>query len=224
MSLSLRFLIVWAAIAINHPAFAAKRCCWIDVKTGKTVGSVPFVPTGGKGGNHAELSLDGKTAFNPTTGQNFARDQDGCWIDVKTGKRVGSVPFVPTSGKGGNYAELSLDGKTAFNPTTGQNFALEECPRTTRAPPPTRTPSTTDKVTDVLKTIGNHVSIGIGGGTGTHGGEHHDRVRGEDRTRTAEKLSDHKTHTTTTPKSSKGKTVTSACKCHPCTCSPCTCH
>ncbi len=90
---------------------------------------------------------------------------------------------------------------------------------------PRPTPSTTDKVTDVLRTIGSHVSIGIGGGTtGSGGHDHHDRVRGEDRTKTAEKLSDHKTHTTKTPSSTKGKTVTSACKCHPCTCSPCTCH
>jgi len=90
------------------------------------------------------------------------------------------------------------------------------------------TPSTTDEVTDALKTIGSSISIGIGGGsTGGHG--RHDRITGEDRTRTADKLkTTEKSHTTSTstPKktTTSGKTVTAACKCHPCTCSPCTCH
>jgi|GEM_PF-941720 len=126
------------------------KCCWIDIKTLKRVRSVPFVPTGGKGGNAAELSLDGKTAFNPTTGQNFALDENGCWIDVKTLKRVRSVPIVPTGGKGGNLAELSLDGQTAFNPTTGQNFALEDCPPPTPKPTETSTPPTPSKPTPIF--------------------------------------------------------------------------
>src|SRR5438874_5152654 len=53
------------------------------------------------------------------------------------------------------------------------------------------TPSTTDKVTDALKTIGSSISIGIGGGTTDGGHDRHERVRGEDRTKTAEKLKDH---------------------------------
>jgi len=53
------------------------------------------------------------------------------------------------------------------------------------------TPSTTDKVTDALKTIGSSISIGIGGGsTGGHG--RHDRITGEHRTRTADKLKDNR--------------------------------
>src|SRR5712692_3105060 len=57
----------------------------------------------------------------------------GCWIDVKTGKRVATVPL---SGKNINpntiadpgLAILSVDGKTAFNDVTKQNFALVPCP------------------------------------------------------------------------------------------------
>ncbi len=83
------------------------------------------------------------------------------------------------------------------------------------------TPTTTDKVTDVLKTIGSSVSIGIGGGYSSgHGERHH----GEDRHRTADKVSTDKTKTHTTSPTTTHKTVTSACKCHPCTCAPCTCH
>jgi uncharacterized coiled-coil protein SlyX len=81
------------------------------------------------------------------------------------------------------------------------------------------TPSTTDKVTDILKTIGGSVSIGVGGGRGDH------RHTGEDRHRTADKVSTDKTKThTTSPTTTGHKTVTGGCKCHPCTCSPCTCH
>src|ERR1700737_3242231 len=57
---------------------------------------------------------------------------------------------------------------------------------------PTPTPSTTDKVTDILKTIGGSVSIDVGGGGGDH--RHH----GEDRHRTAEKVPTDKTKTHTT--------------------------
>jgi hypothetical protein len=75
------------------------------------------------------MSRDGKTAFNPITKQNFALEQGGCWIDVKTGK---PVPSVPISQKGEGLDEtfhsMSRDGRTAFNPITKQNFALEPCP------------------------------------------------------------------------------------------------
>jgi hypothetical protein len=91
-----------------------------------------------------------------------------------------------------------------------------------RVAQPGSTPSTTDKVTDVLKTIGSSVRIGIGGGGYTSG--HDERHHGEDRHRTADKVSTDKTKPHTTSPTTTRKTVTSACKCHPCTCAPCNCH
>ena len=180
---------------------------------------------------NVELRHDGKTAFNTQTGQNYALEPDGSWIDSKTGKCVGTIPLggthtEHTPGTGAPYevpnVELRHDGKTAFNTQTKQNYALEACPppRTAQQQP---TPSTTDKVTDVLKTIGSSVSIGIGGGGYSSGHDEH-RHGGEDRHRTADKVSTDKTKTHTTSPTTTHKTVTSACKCHPCTCSPCTCH
>jgi hypothetical protein len=72
-----------------------------------------------------------------------------CWIDVKTGKRVGSVPTIP---KAPGVAELSADGKTAFDPITKRNFALVPCPP--RA----------ETIGDTLKKVFESVHIGIGGG------------------------------------------------------------
>ncbi len=163
-----------AQVLIPRAALIAQatptRHCWIDVKTGKPVrtsfkgsgyeqepdGSWINPRTGEKVATSpvgSDVSVDGKTAFNPTTGQNYARGlcpqqtaRTYCWIDVKTGKPV------RTSFKGSGYeqepdgswinprtgekvatspvgSELSADGKTAFNPATGQNFARELCPR-----------------------------------------------------------------------------------------------
>ena len=246
-------LIFFALLLFAWTAFAKERsCCWVDIKTGKKVPSVPD-----SGINHvgdlqdllgadkihdpgiAIVSIDGKTARNTRTGKQYAKEPDGCWVDIKTGKRV---PSVPDSGinhvsdlqdlKGAGkihdpgIARIDIDGKTARNSRTGKQYALEDCspPATTQRPSVTPTPSTTDKVTDVLKTIGSSISIGVGGGT-TGGRDHHDRVKGEDRTRTAEKLkTTDKSHTTSKSKTTSGKTVTAGCKCHPCTCSPCRCH
>jgi len=47
----------------------------------------------------------------------LAKEKDCCWIDVKTGKRVRSIPIVPVEGAS-HAAKLSADGKTAFNPIT----------------------------------------------------------------------------------------------------------
>ena len=150
-------------------------------------------------------------------------------IDTKTGKPVASFPFIEdpngTPGHKWNCIKPDIgDPNRAFDPKTGRNFVREACPATKASqPPPTPTPSTTDKVTDVLKTIGSSVNISIGGGGGGSEHRHGDRVRGGDRTRTADKVhTDSKTHKTSP--STTHKTVTSACKCHPCTCSPCRCH
>jgi len=217
-----------ALLSFAAAAFAKEPCkCWIDVKTGKRVPSVPLstVPTNipEQGKYAVELSNNGKTAFNPVTKQNYALEPGGCWIDVKTGKQAPGVPLstVPTNiPEQGKYAvELSNNGKTAFNPVTKQNYALVPCPPPGTAQP---TPSTTDKVTDALRTIGNSVSIDIGGGG--YSSDHDERHHGEDRHRTADKVSTDKTKTHKTSPTTTHKTVTSACKCHPCTCSPCTCH
>jgi len=130
-------------------------------------------------------------------------------------------------------AQIDERSKRVFIPETGQNLAWDsgkqawidvktgkcicpECESSRTAQQPT--PSTTDKVTDVLKTIGSSVSIGIGGGGGDR------RHSGEERHRTADKIPTDKTKTHTTSPTTTHKTVTAGCKCHPCTCSPCTCH
>jgi hypothetical protein len=134
------------------------------------------------------------------------------------------------------FPNARFSGHTAFDPDSKRNFAWDKekhawidvktgecicptCPPSRMAQQPT--PSTTDKVTDVLKTIGSSVSIGIGGGHTSGRDEHH---HGEDRHRTAEKVSTDKTKTHTTSPTTTHKTVTSACKCHPCNCAPCNCH
>lgn len=155
--------------------------------------------------------------------------KDCCWIDIKTGKRVPTAPASeanyyhlgdPEKAGEAGVALLSKDGKSARNSRTGQNYALEPCPPPGAAQQPT--PSTTDKVTDVLKTIGSSVSIDIGGGGYSSG--HNERHHGEDRHRTADKVSTDKTKTHKTSPTTTHKTVTAGCKCHPCTCSPCHCH
>jgi len=212
MKKSLSLGLIALALAFSQLSFAKEPCkCWIDVKTGKRVGSIPFLE-----GGRLPQYRQGGTAFDPETKRNFAMEPGGCWIDVKTGKRVGSIPFL----EGGRLPQYRQGG-TAFDPETKRNFALVPCPPPGTAQP-APTPSTTDKVTDVLKTIGSSVSIDIGGGGYSSG--HKERHHGEDRHRTADKVSTDKTKTHKTSPTITGKTVTAACKCHPCTCAPCKCH
>src|SRR5437868_12823129 len=156
------------SLALSQPIFSKEKgCCWVDIKTGKKVPSVPD-----SGINHvsdlqdllgadkihdpgiAIVSIDGKTARNTRTGKQYAREQDGCWVDVKTGKQV---PSVPDSGinhvsdlqdlKGAGkihdpgIATVDIDGKTARNTRTGKQYALEDCPPP--APTVAPAPSTT---------------------------------------------------------------------------------
>jgi len=110
---------------------------WIDVKTGKTVATAPIsgVNISGviEGANNsvAIVSEDRRTAFDSRTGRNFAKESDGSWIDVKTGKQVQSVPLTGVNiggvieGANNGVAILGHDGRTAFDPRTGRNFAKE---------------------------------------------------------------------------------------------------
>jgi hypothetical protein len=144
------YLFPCASVSAASVAHATNSCgpceCWIDVKTGKKVPTAPAsavnyatdTQTAAEGGvGVAHLGRDGKTAFNPETGKNYAREPDGCWIDVKTGKKVPTAPAsavnyatdTQTAAEGGvGVAHLGRDGKTAFNPETGKNYAREPCP------------------------------------------------------------------------------------------------
>src|ERR1700676_694226 len=119
------------AVAQDQGSASPNPCdCWIDVKTGK---KLPLIPAAlGPGSYHDsdfQISGDGKSAFNTRTGQNYAQEPDGCWIDVKTGKKI---PIIPAALGPGSYHDsdfqISGDGKSAFNTRTGQNYALEPCP------------------------------------------------------------------------------------------------
>ena len=128
----------YVGIQVEQPKMAPENkptaYQWIDVKTGKPVASVPISGVninGSEGAGVAIVSEDRRTAFNPRTGQNFAREPDGSWIDVKSGKPVASVPIsgVNINGsEGAGVAIVSEDRRTAFNPRTGQNFAREPVP------------------------------------------------------------------------------------------------
>ena len=80
--------------------------------------------------------------------QNQAASASGdcCWIDVKTGKSVPSVPLgeVNTSGLiDAGFAQMEgLDphADRAFNPKTGQNFVRVPCPPPATAKPPPESP------------------------------------------------------------------------------------
>ncbi len=138
--------VVSSALMQEPPAQAASGdCCWIDVKTGEFVPTVPLtgINLGGSAKVSGATQMDGEDpkadhAFNPKTGQHFYHQPEGCWIDTKTGE---SVPTVPLTGINlGGSAEVSgatqMDGEDpkadhAFNPKTGQHFVRVPCP-----PPP----------------------------------------------------------------------------------------
>jgi hypothetical protein len=153
-------LLILASGSFSQTAVAQSDCgCWIDTKTGKSVETAPV-----SAANKADMSdpliavrvgaariddTDRNRAFNPKTGQNFARTPHGCWIDTKTGKSVETAPVSAA-----NKADMSdpliavrvgaariddTDRNRAFNAKTGQNFARVPCPPqtvTTKPPPP----------------------------------------------------------------------------------------
>ena len=123
-------------------------CCWIDVKTGKRVATAPLsginiggIHEGAKPEQHsiAIISDDRRTAYNAYTKQNYAKDKNGCWIDVKTGKRVATAPLSGINIGGihegakpeqHSIAIISDDRRTAYNAYTKQNYARVACDST----------------------------------------------------------------------------------------------
>jgi hypothetical protein len=182
------------------------------------------------------------SAFDPDSGHNFVYDKTiPAWIDTKTGNPLCSGALVNVlfeccvKSKFPHVEHTVSKPLSAFDPDSGHNFVYDKsipawidtktgecCPecKPKRTAQPSPTPSTTSKVTDVLKTIGSSVSIGIGGGsTLGHGGHKGDRHL------TDQKRTSNQTNTTKIKKqTSKTKQLPAGCKCHPCTCSPCTCH
>jgi hypothetical protein len=191
----------------------AKDCCWIDTKTGKQVGTAPLsgINFGGSidGSGAAQVDrVDRNHAHNPKTGQNFAREPGGCWIDTKTGKEVGTAPLsgVNFGGSidGSGAAQVDrVDRNHAHNPKTGQNFVRVPCPE-----PAAVAPAPPEKPKEQPNPLGK-ILQGVSVGVGVSGG----RTVGHDDHR----VSDHK-HTSSTTKK-----LPAGCKCHPCTCSPCRC-
>jgi hypothetical protein len=130
-------LVVAGGTAAQTPANPPDGCCWIDIKTLKKVPTAPLagINTGLSDSPDAGIAIvspDGKTAYNTRTKQNYALDEDGCWIDIKTLKRVPSVPLAGintgiSDSPDAGIAIVSPDGKTARNTRTGQNYA-RECP------------------------------------------------------------------------------------------------
>jgi len=152
----------------NAHVFTDECECWIDVKTGKPVATMPLsgINISGKGQNVEGYDASGgvamidgsdpSRAFNAQTGQNFLRQPDDCWIDVKTGKPVATVPLsgINISGKGQNVEGYDASGGVAMidssdptrasNAQTGQNFVRVPCPPpATTTPPPAPTPTPT---------------------------------------------------------------------------------
>ena len=164
------------AVGFSQTAFAqtvaVNECCWIDAKTGKQVRTAPI-----SGANLGAATLEGggtaqmegydpkaNRAYNPKTGQNYAKEPNGCWIDTKTGKQVRSVPI-----SGANLGAATLEGggtaqmegydpkaNRAYNPKTGRNFARVPCP------PPATSTTVKPPTEHVLKTQADLFEFGFG--------------------------------------------------------------
>ncbi len=119
-----------------------QACCWIDVKTLKPVATAPANGANFGGSQVAVQRSESNpnTAFDPGTGRNFAREPNGCWIDVKTLKPVATAPANGANFGGSQVAVQRSESNpnTAFDPGTGRNFAREPCPppSQTGGPPP----------------------------------------------------------------------------------------
>jgi opacity protein-like surface antigen len=139
---------------------------WIDVKTGQPVTSRPVLLNDpndwSKGVRVVKTNIgDPKRAYDDITGRNFALDDCGNWIDVKTGKQVVSRPVLLNDpndwSKGVRVVKANIgDPKRAYDDKTGRNFALEPCSKTAMLPTP-----------QVGMVIEPHIGIGVGGSSGT---------------------------------------------------------
>jgi hypothetical protein len=151
---------------------------------------------------------------------------------AQTGERIGKVEHMIESfggtPKGLETAKHALETDKSTlrkDKLTIANLVEKLCEccagkaRTAQQPTPTPGQATSDTLKKVFDSV--HIGIGIGGGYSSGHDEHH---HGEDRHRTADKVSTDKTKTHTTSPTTTHKTITAGCKCHPCTCSPCTCH
>lgn len=159
--LSLGALFAGLAANAQTTTNAENPCaCWIDAKTGESVPTVPLsgINLGGvTAGGAGATQMDGADphadhASNLKTGQTFYRRPDGCWIDVKTGKPVPTVPLsginlggVTAAGAGATQMDASdPNADHASNPKTGQTFVRVPCPpptaTTTHPPAPSAPP------------------------------------------------------------------------------------
>jgi opacity protein-like surface antigen len=115
--------------------------CWIDVKTGK---EVPTIPRGSVYLDEStypralrlDLDPDGIHAHNQKTGQNYVRQPDGRWIDAKTGTCVPTIPRGSVYLDESTYPrtlrlDLDPDGIHSHDPKTGQNYVKIPCPEET---------------------------------------------------------------------------------------------
>src|SRR5437764_7318329 len=102
LSLALLALVFGFSQTAFAQTVSVNECCWVDIKTGKRVPSVPssginhisdledlYRPTGKPwiaDPGIALIAIDGKSARNTRTGQQYAKESDGCCVDIKTGK------------------------------------------------------------------------------------------------------------------------------------------
>ncbi len=114
--------------------------CWLDAKTGKQVSTMPggaLYYQGGQLHSGYAATIDRDHAYNPRTGQSFARQANDCWIDAKSGKQVNAMPSAALyEDEGQLHSDYGLDGdrEHAHNPKTGQNFVRGSCPPPSAAP------------------------------------------------------------------------------------------
>jgi hypothetical protein len=145
---------------------------------------------------------------NPFTGGQFVRQNDGRWIDSKSGKTVPTVPINCLGNEWSSIPPFHKGDKQHLTLCGHSTFVRVPCP--TPAPVAPAPPEKPKEHPNPLEKILQHVSVGVGVNGGTTVG--HDEHKGDHH------VTDHKRTSSTTK-----KTLPAGCKCHPCTCSPCHC-
>lgn len=88
----------------------------------------------------AEISAgDPSHAYNPTTGQNLVKENDGSWIDVKTGKVVLAPKLCPCPEPQTTPQPPPPPPKTPKTPKGAENTVCPEKKRTAMVQPPDKT-------------------------------------------------------------------------------------